>query len=325
MPEPLLSIENLVTELESSRGSAAAVDGVSLELAPGETVGVVGESGCGKTMLALSILRLIPSPPARIVSGSIRFRGRELLTLSEEAMRSVRGNDISMIFQEPMTSLNPVFTVGEQVAEALRLHQGMNKRQALEAATALLHLVRLPNPGAAVKSFPHELSGGMRQRVVIAMALACDPELILADEPTTALDVTIQDQILELMLDLQRKKGAAIMMITHDLGVVAQTCERVLVMYSGKVVESSPVEGLFSAPLHPYTRGLLGSLPVLGSEGAGRRELRPIPGVVPGLWDLPPGCAFNPRCTEAFDRCRHEPPPLYNREQGRMVRCFLYA
>ncbi len=301
------------------------MDDVSLTIAPGETLGVVGESGCGKTMLALSILRLIPMPPARIVSGSIRFRDRELLTLSEEALRSVRGNEISMIFQEPMTSLNPVFTVGEQVAEALRLHQGMNKRQALDAAADILGLVRLPNPGSAAKSYPHELSGGMRQRVVIAIALACDPDLILADEPTTALDVTIQDQILELMLDLQRKKGAAVMMITHDLGVVAQTCGRVLVMYAGKIVESSPVEELFAEPLHPYTRGLLRSLPVLGESAGARRALTPIQGVVPGLWDLPSGCAFHPRCSEAFERCRLEPPPLLEQEAQRGVRCWLFS
>ena len=324
MSEELLAISDLVTVLDSPRGSAAAVDGVDMVIHSGETLGVVGESGCGKTMLALSILKLIPTPPARISRGSVKFRGRELMDMDENAMRSVRGNEISMIFQEPMTSLNPVFTVGEQIGEALRLHQGQSKRQSLEVAADMLGLVGISAPGSAVKSYPHELSGGMRQRVIIAMALACDPDLILADEPTTALDVTIQDQILELMLDLQRKKGAAIMMITHDLGVVAQTCEHVVVMYAGKVVESSPVNELFAEPAHPYTKGLLHSLPVLRREGA-KRELTPIPGVVPGLWDLPRGCAFHPRCSNAFERCKQERPPLIDLEGGRKVRCWLYA
>jgi len=319
----LLHVENLTTTLTTGRGPAAAVDDVGLLLHSRETVGVVGESGCGKTMLALSILRLVPDPPGRITGGHIRFKGRDLLELGEKQMRAVRGNEISMIFQEPMTSLNPVFTVGEQIAEALRLHQGLSTAAALEEAAGLLGLVGLPNPKRHVGSYPHELSGGMRQRVIIAMALACDPDLILADEPTTALDVTIQAQILDLMLELQEKKGAAILLITHDLGVVAQTCERVLVMYTGQVVESASVYGLYNDPLHPYTQGLLRSLPRM--EGMGERmELTPISGSVPGLWDLPSGCRFHPRCPRVFDRCPREAPPLIAMPDGRQVRCLLY-
>lgn len=323
MSEALLDIQELSTRLVSSRGSVAAVNGVSLALGAGETVGVVGESGCGKTMLALSVLRLVPDPPARITAGRVLFQGRDLLQLDEAAMRAVRGNDISMIFQEPVTSLNPVFTVGEQIAEALRLHQGLGKAEALREAAALLHLVGLPNPERQVRNYPHELSGGMCQRVVIAMALACDPLLLLADEPTTALDVTIQAQILDLMLELQEKKGTAILLITHDLGVVAQTCSRVTVMYTGQVVESAPVEALFRDPLHPYTRGLLRSLS--RPDAQRRQPLTPVPGTVPSLWDLPRGCTFHPRCPEAFARCPHEAPPLLRRPDGREVRCLLYA
>ncbi len=320
----LLKIKNLTTTLSTGRGSAAAVDSLDLRLARGETLGVVGESGCGKTMLALSILRLVPNPPGRITSGSVFFQGQDLLSLDEASMRSVRGNAISMIFQEPMTSLNPVFTVGEQIAEVLRLHQGLGKREALERAALMLELVRLPNAKRHVQSFPHELSGGMRQRVIIAMALACDPELILADEPTTALDVTIQAQILDLMLELQATKDAAIMLITHDLGVVAKTCRRVVVMYAGRVVESAPVELLFEEPLHPYTQGLLRSIPRLGQKKA-KRELLPISGMVPSLWELPQGCAFRPRCSQAVASCSREKPPLYQLPDGRQVSCLLYA
>lgn len=323
MSDILLHLDKLTTTLTTARGPAAAVDGVDLTLRRGETVGVVGESGCGKTMLALSILRLVPNPPGKITGGQVFFQGRDLLALSEKDMRAVRGNAISMIFQEPMTSLNPVFTVGEQIAEALRLHQGRGQEQALAEAAGLLKLVGLPQPERHVKSYPHELSGGMRQRVIIAMALACDPDLILADEPTTALDVTIQAQILELMLELRKKKGAAIMLITHDLGVVAQTCERVLVMYTGKVVECAPVGALFEEPLHPYTQGLLRSLPRLG-DGNGRGKLTPIAGSVPGLWDLPRGCTFHSRCPKAFERCAREEPPLFEKADGRQVSCLLY-
>ncbi len=317
----LLEIRGLATHFFTSAGVARAVDGVDLTLDRGQTVAVVGESGCGKTMLALSVLRLVPDPPGRIVAGSVRFDGTDLLALSEDEMRQVRGRRISMIFQEPMTALNPVFTVGEQVAEMLRLHLGLDKRAARDAAAGLLDLVRIPDAAQRLKNYPHELSGGMRQRIVIAMALACDPDLVLADEPTTALDVTIQAQILDLLMDLKERRSAAVLLITHDLGVVAQTCSRAMVMYAGQAAEEGEVAGLFASPLHPYTQGLLGSLPKLTRRGA---RLTPIPGIVPPLTDLPPGCSFHPRCPKAFDRCRAEHPPLLSRD-GRLVRCWLYS
>jgi len=317
----LLEIRGLATHFFTSAGVARAVDGVDLSLDRGQTVAVVGESGCGKTMLALSVLRLVPDPPGRIVAGEVRFAGTDLLALSEDQMRQVRGRRISMIFQEPMTALNPVFTVGEQVAEMLRLHKGLGKREALDAAAGLFDLVRIPDAAQRLKSYPHELSGGMRQRIVIAMALSCDPDLVLADEPTTALDVTIQAQILDLLMDLKERRNAAVLLITHDLGVVAQTCSRAMVMYAGQAAEEGDVAGLFADPLHPYTQGLLGSLPKLTRRGA---RLTPIPGIVPPLTDLPPGCSFHPRCPRAFDRCRVEHPPLLSRD-GRLVRCWLYA
>ncbi|MEW5772498.1 MAG: ABC transporter ATP-binding protein [Thermodesulfobacteriota bacterium] len=317
----LLEIRGLATHFFTSAGEARAVDGVDLALDRGETVAVVGESGCGKTMLALSVLRLVPDPPGRIVAGQVRFDGEDLLALSEDGMRAVRGRRISMIFQEPMTALNPVFTVGEQVAEMLVLHRGLGKAEALDAAADLLGLVRIPDARQRLRSYPHELSGGMRQRIVIAMALACDPDLVLADEPTTALDVTIQAQILDLLMDLKERKGAAVLLITHDLGIVAQTCSRAMVMYAGQAVEEAGVAGLFADPLHPYTRGLLGSLPKLTRRGS---RLAPIPGIVPSLTALPPGCSFHPRCPQAFGRCRAERPPLLARD-GRQVRCWLYA
>jgi len=318
----LLSIRDLETTFFTDRGAARAVDGVSLDVGRGQTVAVVGESGCGKTMLALSVLRLVPSPPGRITGGQVLFDGTDLLALPEAAMRSIRGNRISMIFQEPMTSLNPVFRVGEQIAEAVRLHQGATAHEAREAAAEMLRLVGIPDPGARAQAYPHELSGGMRQRVVIAMALACDPELVLADEPTTALDVTIQAQILDLMMDLKERNNSAVLLITHDLGIVAQTCSRVAVMYAGQVVEDAPVPELFRDPLHPYTRGLLRSLP---RPGARQRELEPVPGVVPGLADLPRGCRFHPRCPQAMPRCSEEPPPLLGPAPGRGVRCWLHV
>ncbi|MGE4296753.1 MAG: ABC transporter ATP-binding protein [Desulfovibrionaceae bacterium] len=324
MTAPLLDIQGLETHLHTPQGVARAVNKVDLRLDARETVGVVGESGCGKTMLALSILRLVPDPPAKIVGGSALFKGRDLLALPESAMRAVRGNQISMIFQEPMTSLNPVFPVGEQVAEAIRLHRRLPEREALAATAELFHLVGIPNAAQRLKSYPHEFSGGMRQRVVIAMALACDPDLILADEPTTALDVTIQAQILRLMLDLQERKGAAILLITHDLGVVAQTCSRAVVMYTGHIVESAAVGPLFADPLHPYTQGLLHSLPRVPAPGQPHAALTPIAGVVPSLAALPSGCSFHPRCPQAFDRCRAETPPLVTRGD-RSVRCWLHA
>ncbi|WP_028586145.1 ABC transporter ATP-binding protein [Desulfocurvus vexinensis] len=318
----LLSIRDLETTFFTDQGAARAVDGVSLDVDRGQTVAVVGESGCGKTMLALSVLRLVPAPAGRITGGQVFFDGTDLLALPEAAMRSIRGNRISMIFQEPMTSLNPVFRVGEQIAEAVRLHRGATAREAHEAAVEMLRLVGIPGPDERARAYPHELSGGMRQRVVIAMALACDPELVLADEPTTALDVTIQAQILDLMMDLKERNDSAVLLITHDLGIVAQTCSRVAVMYAGQVVEQSPVPELFRDPLHPYTRGLLRSLP---RPGARRRELEPIPGVVPGLRALPRGCRFHPRCPQAMPRCREERPPMLGPQAGRGVRCWLHA
>mgnify|MGYP001438228642 CR=1 FL=1 len=322
MPTSLLDIHDLRTHFTSPKGVARAVDGVDAAVLPGQTLAVVGESGCGKTMLALSIMRLVPDPPGKIVGGRVLFKGQDLLTLSEAEMRAVRGDKISMIFQEPMTALNPVLTVGEQVAEVYRLHRGLARGPAMDAAREMLDQVGLPHPARVARGYPHELSGGMRQRVVIAMALACDPELILADEPTTALDVTIQAQILRLLADLREQKDAAVLLITHDLAVVAETCEHALVMYAGKVVEEADTAGLLAAPQHPYTHGLLASLPRLGS---GERRLTPVPGMVPDLLDLPQGCAFHPRCDRAFDRCRAEAPPLLDLGQGRRVRCWLYA
>jgi oligopeptide/dipeptide ABC transporter ATP-binding protein len=318
----LLSIHDLETTFFTDRGPARAVDGVSLGVGKGQTVAVVGESGCGKTMLALSVLRLVPAPAGRITGGRVLFDGTDLLALPEAGMRAIRGNRISMIFQEPMTSLNPVFQVGEQIAEAVRLHRGLGAREAREAAVEMLRLVGIPGPAERALAYPHELSGGMRQRVVIAMALACDPELVLADEPTTALDVTIQAQILDLMMDLGRRRNAAVLLITHDLGIVAQTCSRVAVMYAGQVVEDAPVPELFREPLHPYTLGLLRSLPGPGRRG---RELEPIPGVVPALTDLPRGCRFHPRCARVMARCREEAPPMLAPAPGRGVRCWLHA
>ncbi len=289
------------------------MDGVSLDVGRGQTVAVVGESGCGKTMLALSVLRLVPAPAGRITGGQVFFDGTDLLALPEAAMRSIRGNRISMIFQEPMTSLNPVFRVGEQIAEAVRLHRGATAREAHEAAVEMLRLVGIPGPAERALAYPHELSGGMRQRVVIAMALACDPELVLADEPTTALDVTIQAQILDLMMDLKERNDSAVLLITHDLGIVAQTCSRVAVMYAGQVVEQSPVPELFRDPLHPYTRGLLRSLP---RPGARRCELEPIPGVVPGLGALPGAAASTPAARRPCPAAAKSARPCSARRPG---------
>ena len=321
MDRPLLSVKGLTTVFHTARGDAVAVDGVDFALRRGETVAVVGESGCGKTMLALSILGLVPDPPGRIESGEVLFKGADLLRLPEKQMRAVRGDRISMIFQEPMTSLNPVFTVGEQIAETLRLHRGATREEARATAAELFALVGIPNAGERLASYPHEFSGGMRQRVVIAMALACDPDLILADEPTTALDVTIQAQILHLLISLQREKGMTVLLITHDLGVVAQTCDHVLVMYTGKIVESADTASLFREPLHPYAEGLMRSLPRADRAGA---RLTPVSGAVPDLLGLPSGCAFHPRCPKVMERCRRESPPLFPMGAGRAVRCWLY-
>jgi peptide/nickel transport system ATP-binding protein len=308
-----LEAEHLKTYFFTRAGIVKAVDDVSFRLGPGETLGIVGESGCCKSITALSLMRLIPDPPGRIVGGTIRLDGRDLLQLEEEQMRAIRGNEISMIFQEPMTSLNPVMTVGRQISESLILHQGMSKKDALDRSVEMLRLVRIPEPQQRVREYPHQLSGGMRQRVMIAMALACNPKVLIADEPTTALDVTIQAQILQLIVELQERLGTAVSLITHDLGVIAETTRRVIVMYAGRKVEEADCEELFETPLHPYTRGLLASIPSLGilsgTPGKQQQRLAEIPGIVPALSNLPPGCAFAPRCPHADDQCRAQDPP----------------
>jgi peptide/nickel transport system ATP-binding protein len=318
---PLLEIENLQTHFRTPDGINRAVDGVSFHVRAGETLAVVGESGCGKSVTAMSILRLIPEPPGKI-AGSIRFQGKDLLTLSDREMRDIRGNEISMIFQEPMTSLNPVLSVGRQIGETLRLHQGMSKAQAEERAVEMLRLVGIPEPGRRVREYPHQLSGGMRQRVMIAIALACNPKLLIADEPTTALDVTIQAQILELMRDLKHRVGAAIVLITHDLGVVAEVAERVVVMYAGRKVEEAAIGPLFRNPKHPYTQGLLGSMPKLGSSLTGQEtRLQEIPGLVPSLKKKLEGCVFASRCPHTTDLCRSVAPALEEKAVGHVAAC----
>jgi len=320
----ILEVDGLKTQFFTRDGIVRAVDGVSFGLSQGETLGIVGESGCGKSVTALSILRLIPKGSGRIVEGSIRFDGKDLVQVPEEAMREIRGNSISMIFQEPMTSLNPVLTIGTQIGETLRLHQGMDKRAALERATEMLELVRIADPHRRVKEYPHQLSGGMRQRVMIAMALACNPKVLVADEPTTALDVTIQAQILNLMIELKERLGTAIILITHDLGVVAETTQRVIVMYAGRKVEEATVHDLFRTPMHPYTRGLMGSIPRRSLRGRGRsgERLKEIAGIVPSLREEIRGCAFAPRCGFATDRCQVERPILEERLPGHTVACW---
>ena len=321
MPDKLIEIRNLRTYFETEAGTAKAVDGVSLDIFEGEVVGLVGESGSGKSVTALSILRLIPDPPGKIVSGSIRYRDRNLLKLSWAEMREIRGNEISMIFQEPMTSLNPVFTIGMQMMEIVLEHQTASKQEAFDQSVEMLKLVGIPSPERRMSDYPHHFSGGMRQRVMIAMALACNPSLLIADEPTTALDVTIQAQILELMLKIKdERRGAAILLITHNLGVVAETCDRVAVMYGGKLQEVGSVDQIFDTPRHPYTQGLLASLPK--TTGDKHDRLRTIPGNVPGIHDLPVGCKFLTRCTERFDRCDEE-PELVEVSAGHWVRCHL--
>ena len=324
MSRPLLAIEDLQTHFFTRDGVVRAVDGVSYVVEAGETLAVVGESGCGKSVTALSILRLVPSPPGRIVGGAIRFEGVDLLQIGEGEMRRIRGNEISMIFQEPMTSLNPVLTVSRQITETLILHQGLTARAAAARAIEMLRLVRIPEPERRARQYPHELSGGMRQRVMIAMALACHPKLLIADEPTTALDVTIQAQILDLMRELKSEIGAAIILITHDLGVVAEMAQRVVVMYAGRKVEEAAVGDLFRRPQHPYTLGLLASVPRLGAT-LGRAEpprLAEIPGTVPSLRDPIVGCAFAPRCAYATERCSREAPPLEAKTAAHLAACF---
>jgi peptide/nickel transport system ATP-binding protein len=322
----LLDVADLRTYFYLRHGILKAVDGVSFQLKPHETLAIVGESGCGKSMTALSLMRLIPEPPGKIVSGSVRLAGRDLVALDEPAMRNVRGKDISMIFQEPMTSLNPVMTVGNQIAEALLLHEGLSRHDALKRAVEILKLVRIPEAEQRLKEYPHQLSGGMRQRVMIAMALACNPKVLIADEPTTALDVTIQAQILDIILDLQKKLGTAVILITHDLGVVAETAQRVIVMYAGKKVEEAPVGELFARPLHPYTHGLMASIPRLdllrGEGDIRKRRLEEIKGIVPPLTNLPPGCPFAPRCPHAIDICRREMPAYEEKEPGHWAACW---
>ena len=321
----LLEVRNLQTHFPTRAGLVKAVDGVSFYLDEGELLGLVGESGCGKSITALSVMRLI-APPGKIVGGEILFNGENLLTFSEERMRAIRGDDIAMNFQDPMTSLNPVYTVGEQIAEAIRLHRGMNRREARAAAVEAMKEVAIPDPSRRVDDYPHQLSGGMRQRVMIAMALACDPKLLIADEPTTALDVTIQAQILELLDGLRRTRQLAVLLITHDLGVVAEVADRVAVMYTGRIVEESPVEELFARPKMPYTEGLLQSVPKLTAADVGKAErLSTIEGVVPKPTNLPPGCHFAPRCRHRMPRCTEgESIPLYELEGDVRVRCVLY-
>jgi oligopeptide/dipeptide ABC transporter ATP-binding protein len=318
----LLKVNNLKTYFYTSDGTVPAVDGVSFDIHEGETLAIVGESGCGKSVTALSIMRLI-APPGKIIDGEVIFTGEDLLKLPESAMYSIRGSQISMIFQEPMTSLNPVFTIGDQIAEALIIHQGLTKEAALNRTIELLKSVRIPEAEKRTKAYPHELSGGMRQRVMIAMALACTPDLLIADEATTALDVTIQAQILELMKELKENLGLAVALITHDLGVVAEMAQRVVVMYVGKIVEEADVLTLFKSPKHPYTQALLSSIPTLQTEK--QQRLNVIKGSVPNLYRaLPPGCRFAPRCPMVFDKCRQEEPPLFSAGLRQTARCWLY-
>jgi peptide/nickel transport system ATP-binding protein len=314
----LLELVELHTTFDTIAGPVRSVDGVSWRLDPGETLGIVGESGCGKSVTALSIMRLVPTPPGRH-GGAVRYRGTDLLALPERAMRRIRGDRISMIFQEPMTSLNPVLTIGRQIAETVVLHQKLDRHAARARAIEMLRLVQIAEPERRVDEYPHQLSGGMRQRVMIALALACNPEVLIADEPTTALDVTIQAQILELLRELQRRLGMAVVMITHDLGVVAESCDRVVVMYAGRKVEEASVLDLFDAPLHPYTRALMASMPSLNSSTA---RLAEIPGMVPAPQELVTGCAFAARCTYATERCRREVPPLEAHRPAHAAACF---
>ncbi|WP_149093845.1 ABC transporter ATP-binding protein [Paenibacillus terrae] len=316
----LLEVTNLRTEFKTAAGTIRAVDGVDLSVGKGETLGIVGESGCGKSITSLSIMQLLPKGLGKVAAGEVRFNGENMLDYSERKMRSIRGNEIAMIFQEPMTSLNPVFKIGKQIAESARYHHGVSKHKAKDMAVEMLIKVGIPRPEKVAVAYPHELSGGMRQRVMIAMAMVCNPKLLIADEPTTALDVTIQAQILDLMRDLQKSEGTSILMITHDLGVVAEMCDRVVIMYAGQVVEETDVKTLFKNPKHPYTQSLLASLPQLNSE---QDRLASIPGQVPNPLDMPAGCRFAPRCQFAKEICREEAPVLKEVESGHKCRCLL--
>jgi oligopeptide/dipeptide ABC transporter ATP-binding protein len=318
----LIHVKDLHTSFFTPEGEVRAIDGVTFTIDEGKTLGLVGESGCGKSVTSLSIMRLITSPPGKIVSGEIIYRGRDLLKLNNEEMRKIRGNEISMIFQEPMTSLNPVFTVGNQIGEAIKLHQGLGKKETRAKTIEMLRLVKIADPESRVDSYPHQMSGGMRQRVMIAMALSCNPSLLIADEPTTALDVTIQAQILDLMKELQQKIGGmALLLITHDLGVVAEQADEVAIMYAGKLVEKAAAPAVFARPLHPYTVGLLNSLPGIGGEK--KKRLAAIPGVVPSPLNLPSGCRFRDRCPKAAGICAESEPQLEEKEPGHMVACHF--
>jgi peptide/nickel transport system ATP-binding protein/oligopeptide transport system ATP-binding protein len=321
----LIQVNDLHTNFYTDEGVVKAVDGVDLSVRKGETLGLVGESGCGKSVTALSIMRLIQQPPGRIEKGQILFENRDLLRMSEEHMRQIRGNHISMIFQEPMTSLNPVFRIGDQIAEAIRLHQGLSKGNAMERTVEMLQKVGIPDPETRVKEYPHQMSGGMRQRVMIAMALSCNPKMMIADEPTTALDVTIQAQILDLMNKLKEDFGASILLITHDLGVIADMAQSVGVMYTGKIVEYADVVELFTRPKHPYTLALMESIPKMDEPVPEDMMLRTIPGIVPSLHDLPTGCSFQERCSQGLDLCGKKNPPLVEIEPGHLVRCWHYG
>ena len=322
----LLEVEGLKTYFFTYEGIAKAVDDVTFFMNRGETLGLVGESGCGKSVTALSVMRLIQEPPGKIVGGRILFDGGDLTKLSLKRMRSIRGNRISMIFQEPMTSLNPVYTIGRQISEMYSIHKKMGHRESMDQAVEMLRQVQIPLPEKRVHEYPHQLSGGMRQRAMIAMALACQPEILVADEPTTALDVTIQAQILDLMIYLKKDFETAILMITHDLGVIAETTQRIVVMYAGKIMEEGDTRAILEDPKHPYTQGLMRSIPVIGERSKkGRRRLYEIEGIVPSLYDLPVGCKFSPRCAEVMDICRREEPALIRIDAGRRVRCWLSA
>jgi peptide/nickel transport system ATP-binding protein len=325
MAERLLDVKNLKTYFFTDEGVVRAVDGVDLYIEKGETLGVVGESGCGKSVTALSVMKLIPQPPGKIVEGEILYSGTNLVDMPAGQMRKIRGKEISMIFQEPMTSLNPVFTCGEQIAEALRLHEGLGRRAAMDKTVEMLKLVHIPNAERRVKEYPHQLSGGMRQRIMIAMALSCNPKLLIADEPTTALDVTIQAQILDLLNELKSKLKMAVMLITHDMGVIAETAQRVVVMYAAKVAEEAPVASLFKEPLHPYTQGLLRSIPRIDLSATERRRLETIPGTVPTLrGEIAPGCRFAPRCPFVKSVCAEKDPVIKEVKPGHKVSCWLY-
>jgi len=321
MKTPLLEVRSLTTQFFTEDGVVRAVEDVNFEIHPGEILSLVGESGCGKSVTGLSLLRLIPIPPGKIMSGELLFEGRDLLGLEEREMERVRGNDISMIFQEPMTSLNPVFTIGNQIMEALQLHQNLDKKEARRRAIEMLDRVKIPSPEVRIDSYPHQLSGGMRQRAMIAMALSCQPKLLIADEPTTALDVTIQAQVLRLLKEIQGEMGMAVMLITHDLGVVSEIADRVAVMYAGRIVESGPIEAIFGEMRHPYTRGLLESIPQLEEK---KKRLNAIPGQVPNPMDLPTGCKFHPRCHLMIDDCKREEPPLFQVNGNHFSRCLRW-